>query len=320
MDEHGRIGWGVLGAARIARERWLPGLAAAKDAYLVAVGARNQANAEAVVAEAGAGRAYGSWRAVLEDPEVDAVYNPLPNSLHREWTLAALAAGKHVLCEKSLVTSVAEVDELAAAAAAAGRVLMEAFMYRFHPQFRPAAWQPLLEQLGELRYGHARFAFELDRPADIRWQAALGGGALWDIGCYCLNVLLWQLGEVTGVGAAGEVIDDGVDRAGAATLEFAGGALASAWWSFAAPSQQRLELLGSRGRLEVDRPFLGTGEIRLVVGERVRAWTPPPSNQYQLEIEHVGRVIRGEEPLAYPLAETRRWIAVAEEVRRQLVG
>jgi D-xylose 1-dehydrogenase (NADP+, D-xylono-1,5-lactone-forming) len=319
VDERGRIGWGVLGAARIAWQRFVPGVTAADGAYLAAVGAREQARASALVAEAGSGHAYGSYRQVLDDPAVDAVYIPLPNGLHREWTLAALAAGKHVLCEKSLVTSAAEVDELAAAAG--GLVLMEAFMYRFHPQFQPATWQPLLERIGEPRYAQARFAFDLDRPEDIRWQARLGGGALWDVGCYCLNVLLWQLGEVTRVRATGRTVG-GVDQAGAATLEFASGALASAWWSFAAPRQQRLELLGSDGRLELDGPFMGIGsaEIRLVVGDEPRAWTPPPSDQFQREVEHFGRVVRGQEPLAYPLAESKRWIALAEEIQRQIVG
>ncbi len=191
----GRIGWGVLGAAGVARRRFVPALQEARNGYLVVVGSRSVDRAAAVVQTVGQGRAAGSYEEVLEDPAVDAVYVPLPNSLHELWTRKALAAGKHVLCEKPLALRAAAVEELAHASAAAGRVVMEGFMYRLHPQYEPAVWQPLVEQIGPLRSAHARMSYPFHRPGDIRENATLGGGALWDIGCYCLDILTWQLGE-----------------------------------------------------------------------------------------------------------------------------
>ncbi len=137
MDDQGRLGWGVLGTADIARRRFLPALRQSDCGYLAVLGSRSLDRAAAVVAKHGSGRAVGSYEAVLADPAVEMVYVPLPGPLHHQWVLKALAAGKHVLCEKALVRSVAEVREIDAAARAAGRVVMEGFMYRFHPQWDP---------------------------------------------------------------------------------------------------------------------------------------------------------------------------------------
>ena len=205
MDSEGRIGWGVLGAAGVARRRFLPALRAATNAQLVILGSRSLEHAAAAVEAVGQGRPVSSYEAVLEDPEVEAVYLPLPNALHREWALKALDAGKHVLCEKPLVLSSSAVDELAQAAVSADRVVMEAFMYRLHPQYERSTWEPLLRDIGAIRLAQARFSFPFDRPGDIRENAELGGGALWDIGSYCLDVLTWQLGDVVEVQALGDL-------------------------------------------------------------------------------------------------------------------
>jgi predicted dehydrogenase len=162
VDSEGRIGWGVLGAAGVARRRFLPALRAATNAQLVILGSRSLEHAAAAVEAVGQGRPVSSYEAVLEDPEVEAVYLPLPNALHREWALKALDAGKHVLCEKPLVLSSSEVDELAQAAVSADRVVMEAFMYRLHPQYERSTWEPLLR---------GRFHKGLRKRAQIRAQA-----------------------------------------------------------------------------------------------------------------------------------------------------
>ena len=319
--EAGRIGWGVLGAAGVARRRFLPALQEARNGYLVAVGSRSVDRAATVVQAVGQGRAAGSYEEVLEDPAVDAVYIPLPNSLHEPWTRNALAAGKHVLCEKPLALRAAAVEELAHAADAAGRVVMEGFMYRLHPQYEPAVWQPLVEQIGPLRSAHVRMSYPFHRPGDIRENATLGGGALWDIGCYCLDILTWQLGEPLEVHAMGD-LRDGLDWTTAAQLRFASGVLASAWWSFAGPLSQRLSLVGERGTLDLDSPFRAYGPAGawLDSGGGMRRVELPTDNCFRREIEHFGDVVDGLASPAVPLSDSARWLRVAEAVDQQVRG
>ncbi len=317
MDDRGRLGWGVLGTAGISRRRFLPALVKASNAYLAAVGSRSLERAAASVVIAGEGRAVGSYAAVLDDPSVDIVYIPLPNALHREWVLASLAAGKHVLCEKPLVQTEAHVHELAAAARAAGRVVMEGFMYRFHPQYEPSTWQPLLSEIGELRAAHAWTSLRFGRVDEPPEAAALRGGALWEIGCYCLDVLAWQLGEVVEVSAFSDR-RDGCDVATAASLRFASGALGTAWWSFTAAWSKRLTLIGECGALELDQPFRpdGPATARLEVGKDIRAIRLPTDDCFRREIEHLGEVVNQGTTIAIPLSGSARWLRVADEIQR----
>jgi xylose dehydrogenase (NAD/NADP) len=307
----------VLGTAGISRRRFLPALVKARNAYLAAVGSRSLERAAASVAIAGEGRAVGSYAAVLDDPSVDIVYIPLPNALHREWVLASLAAGKHVLCEKPLVQAEAHVHELAAAAQAAQRVVMEGFMYRFHPQYQPSAWQPLLAEIGELQAAHAWTSLRFDRVDEPAEAAALRGGALWEVGCYCLDVLTWQLGEVAEVSASSDR-RDGYELATAAQLRFASGALGTAWWSFTAGWSKRLTLIGERGALELDQPFRpdGPATARLELGRDIRAVRLPTDDCFRREIEHLGDVVNHATTIAVPLSGSARWLRAAEEIRR----
>jgi D-xylose 1-dehydrogenase (NADP+, D-xylono-1,5-lactone-forming) len=321
VDSEGRIGWGVLGAARVARRRFLPALRAARNARLVALGSRSLERAVAAVEAAGQGHPAASYEAVLEAPGVDAVYIPLPNAMHREWTLKALAAGKHVLCEKPLVLSAAEVDELGQAAAAANRVVMEAFMYRLHPQYEQPIWRPLLAEVGAVRFAQVRFSFPFNRPGDIREDPELGGGALWDIGSYCLDALTWQLGDVAEVQALGD-LHNGVIWAAGAQLRFASGPLGMAWCSFDGPLSQRLTLVGERGTLDLDSPFRAAGPaaVRLEIGGNVRTRSLPPGDCFRREIEHFGEVVHGRATPAVPLSDSARWIGVAEHVAKHVVA
>jgi D-xylose 1-dehydrogenase (NADP+, D-xylono-1,5-lactone-forming) len=318
VDVRGRLGWGVLGTADISRRRFLPALVKASNAYLVAVGSRSLERAAASVAIAGEGRAVGSYADVLDDPSVDIVYIPLPNALHREWVLASLAAGKHVLCEKPLVQTEAHVHELAAAAQAAGRVVMEGFMYRFHPQYEPSTWQPLLLEIGELQAAHAWTSLCFDRVDEPSEAAALRGGALWEVGCYCLDVLTWQLGEVVEVSASSNRRNS-YDLATVAYLRFASGALGTAWWSFTAAWSKRLTLIGEHGALELDHPFRpdGPATARLEIGRDIRAVRLPTDDCFRREIEHLSDAVTQGTPIAVPLSGSARWLRVAEEIRRQ---
>jgi xylose dehydrogenase (NAD/NADP) len=320
VGEQDRIRWGILGAAGVATRRFVPALLEARNADLVTVGSRRLERAVALVDKAGQGRAVGSYQAVLDDSAVEVVYIPLPNSLHHEWILASLAAGKHVLCEKPLVTTVAAAEDVGRAARRAGRVVMEGFMYRFHPQYEPATWQPLLAKIGPLRVAQVRMSFPFDRPGDIREQAELGGGALGDIGCYCLDLLTWQLGEATEVQAIGDV-RDGCDWTAAVHLRFGSGQLGMVWWSFAGPIAQRLTLVGEAGTLDLTSPFRATGPAGATLetssGESQRT-DLPTDNCFRRQIEHLGEVIRGHTVQAISLADSIRWLRVADRVREQL--
>ena len=180
--------WGVLSTASIAVGKVIPGMRASRRTEVLAIASRDLARAEATARSLGIPRAYGSYEELLADPDVDAVYLPLPNHLHAAWTIAAARAGKHVLCEKPLSLTAAEAQEMVDACREAGVVLMEAFMYRLHP-----SWQAVRDILASGRIGRLRaidswFSYHNVDPEDIRNIAAYGGGALYDIGCYCVNL------------------------------------------------------------------------------------------------------------------------------------
>ena len=205
------IRWGILSTARIA-QRILVGARLSESAQIVAVGSREYARAQAYASENGIARAHGSYEDLLADDEVDAVYIPLPNSMHVPWSVQALEAGKHVLCEKPLSRDPAQVDAAFDAAERAGRVLMEAFMWRFHPQTDELVRLVRGGAVGELRYVRAAFGFGGIHPDNVRLQTGLEGGALMDVGCYCVSALRLLCGEPTRV--SGEQIaggDGGVD-------------------------------------------------------------------------------------------------------------
>jgi xylose dehydrogenase (NAD/NADP) len=321
LSEQARVRWGILGAAGVATRRFVPALLEARNAALAAVGSRRLDRAAALVDKAGQGRAVSSYQAVLDDPAVDVVYIPLPNSLHHEWILASLAAGKHVLCEKPLATTAAAAEDVARAAQQAGRVVMEGFMYRFHPQYEPATWQPLLTRIGPIRAAQVRMSFTFDRLGDIREQPELGGGALGDIGCYCLDLLTWQLGEATEVQAIGD-LRGGCDWTAAVQLRCGSGQLGMAWWSFAGPLAQRFTLIGEAGTLDLTSPFRATGPASALLetsnGDSRRIELPA-DNCFRRQIEHVGDLIRGHGTQAIPLADSIRWLRVADRVREQLL-
>jgi predicted dehydrogenase len=248
--------WGILSTAKIARTKVIPGIAAAPNCSIVAIGSRDARAAQAVAAEHGLPRAYGSYEEVLADPEVDAVYIPLPNHLHATWTIAAARAGKHVLCEKPLALTAAEAETMIAACESAGVTLMEAFMYRHHP-----SWVAVRELVASGRIGtpvavQSWFSFYNDDPSNIRNILEAGGGALYDIGCYCINLSRMLLdGEPVRV--SGAVVRDpvgGTDTLVAGILEFEAG-MATFTASTRAEDDQRVDVYGTRGRISIEIPF-----------------------------------------------------------------
>ena len=255
----------MLGAADIADKALLPAMRAAAGSEPLAIASRDPKRAQAMAARHGIPRVHATYDHVLADPDVDAVYLPLTNDAHKPWTLRALAAGKHVLCEKPLALNAAEAAEMGSAAHAAGRLLMEAFMYRFHPRMRE-----LVAGMGgrRVRHVHAAFGFRMKDPGNYRARSELGGGALYDVGCYCVDVSRWLLGEPDQVRAfahppsdlpplagGGKVGSHAVDMTTTALLHFPSGATASVWASMESPEHQVLEIVTTDEVTRVEKPF-----------------------------------------------------------------
>ncbi|MEZ0397232.1 MAG: Gfo/Idh/MocA family oxidoreductase [Anaerolineales bacterium] len=302
--------WGLLSTARINRKLIEP-LRMSKRNRLAAVASRSQEKAEAYARQHRIPKTYGSYEALLADPQVDVIYNPLPNHLHAEWTIRALEAGKHVLCEKPLALSLEEVDAIAAAARQHGRVVAEAFMYRTHPQTLEVQRLVQTGELGEIRLVRGSFTFMLDNPGDYRLDPAMGGGALWDVGCYPLSYTRAVLGaeplEVFGWQRLGET---GVDRAFVAQMRFPGEVFAQFDCSFDLPYHVFMEIVGSDATLIIRTPFCpGLNEKLYLVDERKKKKTQvilvkglPP---YLSEVEDMAdAVLEGKPPLV-SLADSR---------------
>jgi predicted dehydrogenase len=286
--------WGILSTADITNKL----LDSGSDQEFVAVGSRDEGRAEAFAREKGIARAHGSYDALLADPEVDAIYNPLPNSLHVEWSIRALQAGKHVLCEKPMSRHPEEVDRAFAVAEQEGRVLAEAFMWRHHPQL--ARTRELLEagEIGELKVIRAAFAFRAWDPDDIRLQADLDGGGLMDVGCYCVSGCRALAGAEPVRGYAEYVPggNGGVDVALAATLRFPGDVVAHFDCGLSYPGGDQLEAVGTEGSLFLDDPWHGREaviEVRRADGSVERIETGP-ANSYALELANFEAAVRGD--------------------------
>jgi predicted dehydrogenase len=248
--------WGVLSTARIGREKVIPGIGRSDLGRVVAIASRDLERARHVADGAGIPTVHGSYEALLADPEVDAVYIPLPNHLHAEWTIAAARAGKHVLCEKPLATSVADAERMVEVCEAEGVRLMEAFMYRLHPSWVAVRDLVASGRIGRLVAVQSWFSYYNDDVANIRNIREYGGGALFDIGCYSVNLSRMLFGgEPTRVEAS--VLRDpgsGVDVLTSALLEFGDG-VATFTCSTRAEDDQRVDIYGTKGRISVGIPF-----------------------------------------------------------------
>ncbi len=289
-----QVRWGILGAAGIARKRLLPAIAASSNGRIVALASRSAERAREMLAPYQGAEVCDSYEALLARPDVDAVYIPLPNGLHREWTIRALDAGKHVLCEKPLAVNASETAEMAAAATASGRHLMEAFMYRFHPTMRE-----FVERISEPVHVQASFGFTVKDANDIRLQAAIGGGALFDVGCYTVSVSRWILGEPVEVLARAR-IRNGVDISVGALLAFGDGRTASLWASLESGEAQDLTVI-TRDRVERrETPF-----------SRYR----DPHDPYQLMVESFDDSVLHDRPVAIPVSDSIANMQVLDRIR-----
>jgi predicted dehydrogenase len=288
------VRWGVLSTAAI-NKKVLAGARLSSAVRVVAVASRDGERAAAFAAGHDIPRWYAGYPALLADPDVEAVYVPLPNALHHEWTLAALRAGKHVLCEKPYSRRPEQVTEAFALARSGGLVLSEAFMYRYSPQIRRLAELVASGAIGELRLVTASFSHPMPDAADIRASAGLDGGSLMDVGCYCVSAFRLLAGEPRRVTAQAVAAPSGVDETFVATLSFAGGVLAHLDSGFRIPGRSHLEVVGSRGTVRVSDPWHGvTPGLELTGADGVRVQVPVEvANAYQLELEEFGAAVRG---------------------------
>lgn len=288
--------WGVLGAARI-NGKVVPSIRAGGD-DVVLLGASSLGRAEDAARTLGVPRAVEGYAAVVADPDVEAVYLPLANHQHREWLLAAAAAGKHCLCEKPMVLAAADALEIQGAFRAAGRRVMEGFMWRHHPQVARAREHFVPGRLGDVRRFHATFSFALDRPEDYRWVRSMGGGALLDIGGYCVNAARFFFrGEPTAVSvrAGFRPGDEGVDESAAGWLDFGDGRLATFSVSFASGFSQGIEVVGAEGRARIGRPWNAMEKPALLELDRGYDHDQEeiaPADPYRLMAEHFTALAR----------------------------
>lgn len=328
MNGTPRVRWGVLGCARVFERRMVPAFREASNAELVAVASRDQSKASAMAERHGIERAYGGYEALLADPSIDAVYIPLPNDLHVEWTLAALAAGKNVLCDKPLSLDAAGASRCARAAKDSGLRLMEGFMVRHHPQHARVREWIASGAIGEPVRFSAVFTYPATADhAGIRWNPAQGGGSFLDVGVYPVDAARWVFGSapqaVTVVGTMDP--GTGVDIHADGILEFSGGRTATFSCGFDQVFCSRYEVVGRDGVITAERAFqVGESGVRL----RIRAHGSddetveefPHVNQWALEVAHFGECVLDSGKPLEPGEDGAEQARVVDAVRRSMAS
>ncbi len=313
--------WGILGPGRIA-PRLVRAVAACARGELVAVASRDLDRAAAFAATHGVAQAFGSYEALLATSDIDVVYISLPNHLHAEWTIRALEAGKHVLCEKPLALTVDDVDAIAAAAERTGRIAVEALMYLHHPQILRAVELARSGALGRLELVNGTFSFFLTYPDDPRIDPAKGGGSLWDVGCYPVSLARRIAGEEPDrVGAFARFDERGVDRTFIGQLHFPSGLLAQFDCGFAAPDRERVEIVGSGATLVLEVPFVPEPDgpppsLTMWRGREGARIDVASVDQYGSEVEDLTASILDRTPPRVDLAFSRGSIAALVDLDR----
>jgi predicted dehydrogenase len=320
-----KVTWGVISTAKIGLKRVLPGMQKSELLEIRAIASRSAKAAREAADALGIPKAYGSYEELLADAQIEAVYNPLPNHLHVPLTLQAAAAGKHVLCEKPIALSAAEAERLRTVA---GKVLiMEAFMVRFHPQWLRARELVRQGQIGTLRAVQMFFSYFNDDPVNIRNMAAIGGGALYDIGCYPIVAgrFFFEAEPRRAIALVDRDPAFGTDRLTSALIDFGAGRHLDFTVSTQCVPFQRMQICGSKGRIEMQIPVNAPQGAKTVLflddggaldGSSVRVETVPPSDQYMLQGEAFSRAIRGEIELPYGVEDAVRNMRIIDALFR----
>jgi predicted dehydrogenase len=324
-----QVNWGVLGAASIAVQRVIPAMREAPSATFLALASRDESKARAVASELGAPRSYAGYEQLLADPDIDAVYIPLPNQLHFEWSMRALDAGKHVLCEKPLCMTSHDVERLCLARDRADRHIEEAFGYRNHAQWTTALALIAADAIGSVRAAHAVLAKQFLDPADVRNNPAAGGGALYDLGSYAINALNLICGRApTRVTAVAEHDPQfRIDRLTSALLDYGDAHASLTVASQAGPAawatHQQLTVLGARGWLRMNFPFAQARPVacRIEIGDQSSVGALPttvqdfaPANQYALQVERFSRRVLGAPVPTWPIEDALATLRTIEAI------
>jgi predicted dehydrogenase len=307
------VRWGVLGVAKIATEKVIPAMQQGTMCRIAAIASRDSARAQAAAAKLGIPRAYGSYEALLADPDIEAIYNPLPNEWHVPWTEKALAAGKHVLCEKPIALDAEEARRLIAAREKSGKLVAEAFMVRFHPQWRRAREIVRAGAIGEVGAIQTLFTYRLLDPGNVRNRPP-GGGGLYDIGCYAILTARYIFGDEPVRVAASLDLDPkfGTDRLASAILEFPGGRHLTFTAATQLAGAQRVVIAGTAGRIEVKIPFNAPPDLAAeividsgadLIGGGARSESFAACDQYTLQGDAFARAVRAEEPQAFGIED-----------------
>ncbi len=301
-----KVRWGIISTANIGRHRVIPAIQQSSNGTVVAVGSRSLDKARAFAAELTIPKAYGSYEELIADPEVDAIYNPLPNSEHAEWSIRCAEAGKPVLCEKPFASDAPEAQRMTDAFTSRGVLFAEAFMYRFHPQTVKLRELLAAGTVGQLTAINSAFTFSISNEADIRLDRALAGGGLMDVGCYCVNVTRLLTGQeperVQAIARWGAA--SGVDEMLAGVMEFPSGVIAHFDCGFRALRTNYCDIRGTTGRMFVEPVFnlepTQDGVIHIWRGDAYEQIKVPAVNQYTLMVEDFADALLNNRPPRYP--------------------
>ncbi len=310
-----KVKWGVLGYARIARTSVIPAINRTDNSEFYALASRDQAKLNECRSEFNCPKLYDNYEKLLDDPEVQAVYIPLPNSMHKEWAIKAMDKGKHVLCEKPLALTESEAKEMLEAAARNRVLLMEAFMYRYTDRTKKV--QEILAggEIGQIKYINSTFRFFLNRANTIKIQPELGGGSLYDVGCYPVNFVGMVTDSLPESYSAEFALENGVDMIFSAALRYSSGIVATINSGFNSFWEMRSEVIGTKGRLEIPDTFMGeAGMINVITDSGIRQAPVAESDRYSLEVaDFAAAVLNGGKPLL-GLDESLRNIRVIERL------
>ena len=319
------VRWGVISTARIGIEKVLPGMMKSRQLRMLAIASRDGKRARRWARKLGIPKAYGSYEELLADPEIEAIYNPLPNHLHVPLTVAAVQAGKHVLCEKPIAVAAGEAEALRNLPA--DRLVAEAFMVRHHPQWQEVRRRAASGALGPVHAIQVFFSYYNVDPKDVRNQADIGGGALLDIGCYPVVVARYIFGAEPKRAVC--LIDRdptfGIDRLSTGIVDFGRGRRLDFTVSTQSVPHQRVDVIGTKGRIEVAIPFnapqgkslrIYVDKGRTLGGADAKRVVIPTADQYRMQGEAFSRAVRGLEPLAYGVEDAIRQMRVLDALFR----
>lgn len=297
--------WGIIGPGFIATRAIIPAIHAISNSRVLAIASSKEQRAREVALRFGVERFYSDYQALLDDPDIDVVYIALPNHLHREWTVRAAAAGKHILCEKPLAMYAAECSEMINACQQAHVLLMEAVMYRFHPRILFLKQMLAARELGDIRFLHAAFSFNFNAPGNYRAYKQFGGGALLDVGSYCVNVARWLIGsEPVSSQGVSSYNQRSIDLHTSAILRFSEDVSAHIQSSFMAAEHQVIEVVGTTGAITAPLAFTAWRDDTTILliqrGTIFERREFAPSDPYKLMIEHFATCVMEKTPLLYP--------------------